>query len=58
MKIDSKRQKLSGIQKLAMDPESRGKEEQWFNLGSVNEAEDAPVPGIIQELFPGCCGMT
>jgi|LFRM01.1.fsa_nt_gb hypothetical protein len=41
-----------------MDPESRGKEEQWFNLGSVNEAEDAPVPGIIQELFPGCCGMT
>ncbi|NLO82378.1 MAG: hypothetical protein GX094_04880 [Clostridiales bacterium] len=57
MDKSNKHQKLSGIWKLSMDPDNRGKEEQWFKFGPVDTAKDAPVPGIIQEVFPGCHGV-
>jgi hypothetical protein len=44
-------QTLSGTWKLAMDPKDAGRKERWFERIRP-EANDAPVPGIIQQVFP------
>lgn len=47
---------LNGVWKLATDPENIGKNERWFE--SVRpDAKDAPVPGIIQQVFPAYHGV-
>ena len=49
-------QELSNGWVLARDPQNRGREEGWF--GSIRaEAVPAPVPGIIQQVFPGYHGV-
>jgi hypothetical protein len=47
---------LSGTWKLAVDPENRGREECWFD-SIRSEAQDAPVPGVIQQVFPAYHGV-
>jgi len=47
---------LSGIWKLARDPQNVGRAERWFEVPRP-EAEDVPVPGIIQQVFPGYHGV-
>ena len=43
---------LDGIWSLAIDPNNTGKEAKWFAEGfPANEAADAPVPGIVQQVF-------
>jgi hypothetical protein len=49
-------QTLSGTWKLAVDPENRGRTDRWFD-GVRPEAQDAPVPGIIQQVFPAYHGV-
>jgi hypothetical protein len=50
-------QELSNGWVLARDPQNRGREEGWF--GSIRaEAVPAPVPGIIQQVFPAYHGVT
>ncbi len=49
-------QTLSGMWKIATDPTNIGREERWFE--TTNEgAEDAQVPGIIQQVFPEYHGV-
>ncbi len=49
-------QTLSGSWKLAVDPDNRGRDQQWF--ASIRpEAVEAPVPGVIQQVFPGYHGV-
>ncbi|MBC7328258.1 hypothetical protein H5T87_09145 [bacterium] len=48
--------KLDGVWKLLTDPSNRGKEEGWFKA-IPKEAKDAPVPGIIQQVFPDYHGV-
>jgi len=47
---------LSGTWKLALDKKNVGREEGWFK-GMRPEAKEAPVPGIIQQVFPDCHGV-
>mgnify|MGYP005851833899 CR=1 FL=1 len=47
---------LSGIWKLARDPQNVGRAERWFEAPRP-EAEDVPVPGIIQQVFSGYHGV-
>lgn len=49
-------QTLSGDWKLATDPNNVGRNERWFE-GVRPEAQDAPVPGIIQQVFPAYHGV-
>ena len=49
-------QTLTGAWKLAMDPENLGRKENWFDRIQP-EAKDAPVPGVIQQVFPGSHGV-
>ncbi len=49
-------QTLSGTWKLAIDPTNIGREEKWFEKVQKG-AEDAPVPGIIQQVFPEYHGV-
>ena len=49
-------QTLVGPWKLASDPENTGRELGWFK-DIVAEAQDALVPGIIQQVFPGYHGV-
>lgn len=47
---------LEGIWKLAVDPDNKGREERWYE--SIRpDAQDAPVPGIIQQVFPAYHGV-
>ncbi len=47
---------LDGVWKLAIDPANTGRDGRWFE--SIRpEAEDAPVPGIIQQVFPAYHGV-
>jgi hypothetical protein len=39
-----------------MDPENRGRQDAWFNAPRP-DAKDAPVPGVIQQVFPDCHGV-
>ncbi|MFB3787636.1 MAG: sugar-binding domain-containing protein [bacterium] len=49
-------QTLSGSWKLAIDPGNRGRGERWFE-NIRPEVEEAPVPGVIQQVFPGYHGV-
>ncbi|MCX6030510.1 MAG: hypothetical protein NT169_14585 [Chloroflexi bacterium] len=49
-------QTLSGIWKLAVDPENRGRDDRWFDAVRP-DAQEAPVPGIIQQVFPAYHGV-
>src|SRR5450759_3156016 len=49
-------QLLSGTWKLLPDPDNRGREARWFERISPG-APDAPVPGIIQQVFPKYHGV-
>ena len=49
-------QTLSGTWKLAVDPANRGVKDRWFE-GIQPEAKEAPVPGVIQQVFPGYHGV-
>ena len=42
--------------KLALDPNNEGRDSGWF-AAIRPEAADAPVPGIIQPVFPACHGV-
>ncbi|MBC7328806.1 hypothetical protein H5T88_00450 [bacterium] len=48
--------KLNGIWKLFPDPQNKGREEGWYK-SIKTEAKDAPVPGIIQQVFPDYHGV-
>ena len=47
---------LSGTWKLLPDPQNKGREEGWYK-SIRTEAKDAPVPGIIQQVFPDYHGV-
>ena len=47
---------LKGRWKLATDPGNAGRDEGWFERIRRN-AVDAPVPGVIQQAFPGYHGV-
>jgi hypothetical protein len=47
---------LSGIWKLLPDPQNEGREGSWYK-SIKSEAKDAPVPGIIQQVFPDYHGV-
>ena len=49
-------QTLSGAWLLATDPGNKGREEHWFERVRP-EAKEAPVPGVIQQVFPGYHGV-
>jgi len=49
-------QMLSGTWKLAVDPANEGLKNRWFE-GIRPEGKEAPVPGIIQQVFPGYHGV-
>ncbi len=49
-------QTLNGLWKLATDPQNVGREEKWFEAIRP-EAKDAPVPGVIQQVFPDYHGV-
>jgi hypothetical protein len=44
-------QTLTGSWQLAVDPGNGGRAERWF-AAVRPEAQSAPVPGIVQQLFP------
>jgi len=46
---------LDGIWQLALDPRNEGREGKWF-AAPRPDARTAPVPGIIQEVYPGYHG--
>lgn len=47
---------LSDAWRLAPDPDNRGRTERWF-ASPRPEAAAAPVPGLIQEVFPNYRGV-
>ena len=47
---------LNGTWKLATDPDNAGRGERWFDAIRP-EAQDAPVPGVIQQIYPGYHGV-
>ncbi len=49
-------QTLSGSWKIAADPQNKGREEKWFEAARA-DAQDAPVPGIIQQVLPAYHGV-
>lgn len=51
------RQVLTGEWRLAKDPNNRGRQEEWFDSDAMDEAELAPVPGLIQHVFPDYHGV-
>ncbi len=50
-------QTLSGTWKLAIDPTNVGREKKWFEK-IQKEAQDAPVPGVVQQVFPEHHGVS
>ena len=49
-------QTLTGSWKIAADPQNEGREENWFAAARA-DAQDAPVPGIIQQALPAYHGV-
>lgn len=49
-------QRLSDGWRLAWDSRNQGKEQQWFERVRPG-AEPAPVPGIIQQVYPDKHGV-
>ena len=47
---------LNGTWKLATDPDNAGRGDRWFEAIRP-EAQDAPVPGVIQQVYPGYHGV-
>jgi len=47
---------LAGTWLLATDPENKGREQRWFERAQA-EAKEAPVPGVIQQVFPNYYGV-
>lgn len=47
---------LAGNWSIAMDPHNGGKRERWFTE-PPDDVTPAPVPGIIQQVFPGYHGV-
>ncbi len=47
---------LAGTWLLAVDKDNKGREERWFER-TRPDAKEAPVPGIIQQVFPGYHGV-
>lgn len=50
-------QSLNGTWMLAIDPRNIGKAEHWFEKVPIEGAQDANVPGIIQQTFSGYHGV-
>jgi len=48
---------LDGLWKLATDPDNKGREERWYECGPTGESLEAPVPGIIQQVYPDYHGV-
>ncbi len=42
--------------RIAVDPENKGRTERWYESARA-EAQPAPVPGIIQQVFPDYHGV-
>ena len=51
-----KSQPLTGPWKLLSDPKNLGRDAGWF-VAVQDGARPAPVPGMIQEVFPGYFGV-
>ncbi|MFC5406221.1 glycoside hydrolase family 2 protein [Cohnella soli] len=49
-------QSLNGTWQLLVDRENKGIEERWFE-DIRSEARPSPVPGVIQQVFPGYHGV-
>ena len=49
-------QRLDGGWRILIDPDNRGREQRWFDCAQPAAAA-APVPGIIQQVFPGYHGV-
>ena len=49
-------QTLNGTWKLALDPNNEGRVGKWFEAVRP-EAQPAPVPGIVQQVFPAHQGV-
>ncbi len=49
-------QSLNGTWKIATDPKNVGRDEKWFTAVR-SDAQDAPVPGILQQVFPEYHGV-
>ncbi len=50
-------QSLTGQWRIAVDQNNCGREERWW--ASIRpDAQPAPVPGTVQQLFPDYCGVT
>ncbi|NLX05041.1 MAG: beta-galactosidase, partial [Phycisphaerae bacterium] len=50
-------QELTGLWKLLPDPDNRGRSQAWFQSPRP-EAQDAPVPGVVQQVFPDHHGVS
>ena len=48
---------LSGVWKLAKDPDNRGKAEEWFKRDPVSQAVQQKIPNPLQLAFPGYNGV-
>ena len=48
--------RLDGEWMLAIDPENQGREQEWFREARA-DAQPAPVPGIVQQIFPTFHGV-
>jgi len=49
-------QVLQGEWRIAADPDNKGREQKWFE-STRPDAQTAPVPGVIQQVFPAYHGM-
>ena len=47
---------LNATWQIVRDPDNRGRQENWFEA-MPGSAESAPVPGIIQQVFPNYHGI-
>jgi hypothetical protein len=50
-------QRLNGRWRLALDPHNHGRRDGWFGHPPQDEVREAPVPGTIQQAFPGRHGV-
>ncbi len=48
---------LDGPWLLARDPDNIGRQQRWYAAAILPDARPAPVPGIIQQAFPGYHGV-
>ena len=48
---------LSGKWMLACDLDNAGRQQRWYEMNALPEAQEATAPGIIQQTFPGYHGV-